>query len=132
MKSLLSKILNFQFIKYGIVGVLSAAIDYSLLYASFNIAELSTNYSISIGFWGSSFFNFLMHRFYTFSKKKRRNTLKAFIKYLFLIFGSYFISLFLINYLMTFGLNIYISKFITLFVIYIYGFFIGKYVVFKY
>ena len=131
MNLTISKLLNHQFIKYGIVGVLSVIIDYALLYISFNNIGLSSSLSITIGFWGSTVFNFLMHRFYTFANTKESNHLKALIKYLLLVFGSYFITLLLIEYLMTFNLSIYISKLIALIVVYIYGFFIGKYFVFK-
>jgi len=131
MNLIISKINNNQFLKYGIVGVLSVIIDYTLLYLSYSIAGITSSFSVSIGFLGSTVFNFLMHRFYTFSETKDSSHLKALVKYLLLVLGSYFITLISIQYLMSLGLNIYISKLITLVVVYIYGFFIGKYFVFK-
>ncbi|MHB9016135.1 MAG: GtrA family protein, partial [Sulfurovum sp.] len=120
-----------QFIKDRIVGVLSVIIDYILLYTSYSIVEFNSNISVSIGFFGSAVFNFLMHRFYTFSETKESSHSKAFLKYLLLIFGSYFITLALVNLLIHLSLNIYIAKLITVSIVYIYGFIIGKFFVFK-
>lgn len=125
------KILSHQFIKYGIVGILSVTIDYALLYVSFSIVGLSSSLSVTIGFWGSTIFNFLMHRFYTFSKTNNDRHIKTLVKYLLLVLGSYFITLGLIEYFISLELNIYLSKLITLIIVYVYGFFIGKYFVFK-
>jgi len=126
----LKKIDN-QFVKYGIVGIFSVFIDYILLYISYTIFELSSSISVTIGFWGSTIVNFLLHRFYTFSVTQEEHHLKSLVKYLFLVFGSYFITLYLINSLVLYAVNIYIAKFIVLIIVYIYGFFIGKYFVFK-
>lgn len=127
----ISKILKNQFLKYGIVGVLSACVDFGLLYIFYSIVGLNSNLSISIAFLGSAFFNFLMHRFYTFSKTREGSHSKAFLKYLVLICGSYFITLSIIYLLMQLELSIYIAKLITLLLVYIYGFYIGKYFVFN-
>jgi dolichol-phosphate mannosyltransferase len=131
MNLIISKIINNQFIKYGLVGVLSVVIDYILLYISFSILSLTTTISVTIGFWGSTIFNFVMHRFYTFSDKNNDKHIKILAKYILLVVCSYFITLAFIDYFLSFGINVYISKLITLAIVYIYGFFIGKYFVFN-
>lgn len=131
MNLIVSKILNTQFVKYGMVGVLSVIFDYALLYFSYSVIGFGSSVSVSIGFWGSTVFNFLMHRFYTFSETKETGHTKTLIKYLFLVLGSYFITLYLMSMLMQYGVSIYLSKAIVLILVYIYGFFIGKYFVFN-
>jgi len=131
MIKLILKIADMQFIKYGIVGVLSAIVDYGLLYFSYTLIGINSTLSVSIGFWGGAIFNFLMHRFYTFSETKESGHTKTLVKYALLVLGSYFITLYLISLLMQYGINIYLSKAIVLVLVYIYGFFIGKYFVFK-
>lgn len=48
------------------------------------------------------------------------------IKYIVLVVISYFITLFLIDYLVGLNINIYVAKFITVMVVYIYGYIISK------
>ena len=127
MRSMKLKKVNNQFIKYGIVGVLSVIIDYILLYISYSVIGLTSPISITIGFWGSTVLNFLMHRSYTFSNTRSNKYIKTLLKYLILVLGSYFITLALIEYIIGLGLNIYLAKLIALVIVYIYGFFIGKY-----
>jgi len=130
MKLVSSGLLEYRFVRYGFVGVISVIIDYGLLYYSYSISDLGTNLSISIGFWGSTIFNFLMHRFYTFSNTRGSNHLNTFIKYLLLVFSSFFATLALIELTVDYTYNIYFAKFITLLIVYIYGFFISRYFVF--
>ncbi|BAF72490.1 conserved hypothetical protein [Sulfurovum sp. NBC37-1] len=130
MRSKILKIYNIQFLKYGIVGVISVVIDYFLLYLSYSHFGLSSSVSISIGFWGSTILNFLMHRFYTFSETTNSNHFIVIIKYILLIIGSYFITLIMIEKLLEYGLNIYFAKLISLLIVYVYGYIIGKKIVF--
>lgn len=71
----------------------------------------------------STVFNFLMHRFYTFSETKENGHSKTLIKYLLLVLGSYFITLYLIGVLMQYGVNIYVSKAMVLILVYIWFFY---------
>jgi len=120
---------NHSFYRYIIVGVLSLTIDYLLLYICFDLLGVSQNISVSIGFLLSAIFNFLLHKYYTF-KSKNSNLQKEIYKYTLLITSSYFITLFLVNYLVFVGLNIYIAKTVTVILVAFYGYFIGKIVIF--
>ncbi len=130
MKSKLSKIHNVQAIRYAIVGLLSVAIDYLLLFLVFHLFTQKAILSVSIGFWGSTLFNYLMHRTYTY-RKHNTPYKKSLLRYFILVIGSYLFTIILIDLFMDFGINIYIAKFLTLCLVFIYGFLIGKYYVFK-
>jgi len=118
-----------SFIRYGLVGILSVLVDYLLLYILFLLMNVSQNIAISLAFWGSSIFNFLMHRIYTF-KKRDSKVFFQLLKYILLISISYFITIFFINIFVNYGLNIFFAKFITVCIVYIYGYIFGKFFIF--
>ena len=120
--------LNSSFIKYGIVGIVSVIIDYSILFLMYSLLDFDKNISITVGFFGSSIFNFLMHKKFTFLSK---NDIKLeFIKYLIMVFISYLLTIVIINILLKFT-NLYISKLISLIFIYLYGYLMSKFFVYK-
>lgn len=124
------RLISLQFIIYGIVGVVSVAIDYILLFIFYDYFKLSGVSSVSIGFLGSSVCNYFLHKYYTFSDTKTSSHRRSVVKYMILITGSYFITVSLIHLFMRLGLDIYIAKFFVLMIVYCYGFLIGKYFVF--
>jgi len=120
--------LNSSFIKYGIVGIVSVVIDYSILFLMYTLLNFDKNISITLAFWISSIFNFLMHKKFTFLSK---NDIKLeFIKYLIMVFISYLLTIVIINILLKFT-NLYISKLISLIFVYLYGFTVSKFFVYK-
>ncbi|MBD3789214.1 MAG: GtrA family protein [Campylobacterales bacterium] len=116
--------LKYSFFRYGLVGVYSVILDYILLYILYSIFGVSQNIAVTLAFFGSSVFNFLLHKNYTFKSKK--SMMPELIKYIVLVVISYFITLFLIDYLVGLNINIYVAKFITVMVVYIYGYIISK------
>ena len=123
-------IFKFSFFRYGLVGVLSVCVDFILLFAFFDILRFSLDISVTASFLISSIFNFSMHRNYTFKKFNSKMSYQL-LKYILLVFVSYFITVYSINYLVDIGWDIYISKFISVCIVYIYGYLFGKYFVFK-
>jgi len=121
--------LNHSFIKYGFVGIFSALIDYSLLFILHSFLNVSVDFSVTIAFFGSSFFNFLMHKKYTFNSNGKVH--HELLRYIVLIGLSYFITIYLINYIISYGVNLYLAKLITLFIVYIYGYLFSKIFVYK-
>ena len=121
---------KYSFFRYGLVGVYSVVIDYMLLYMFFSILGVSQNIAITLSFFGSSIFNFYMHRIYTF-KKKDSKIYYQILKYILLIVVSYFITIFSINILVDNGLNIFFAKFISVCIVYIYGYLFGKFFIFR-
>lgn len=122
--------LRFSFFRYGIIGILSVCVDFLFLFIFFDIFNFPQSLAVSIGFIISAIFNFLMHKNYTF-KTNSNNIINEIVKYILLITVSYFITLFLIIYLVDIGLNLYFSKLCTICIVYIYGYVFGKYFVFK-
>lgn len=120
---------KYSFFRYGLVGVYSVIIDYILLYILFSIFNMEQNISITLAFFGSSIFNFLMHKNYTFKSKNKINN--ELYKYIGLVIISYFITIYLINYLTSINLDIYVSKFIAVCIVYIYGYTISKLLIYK-
>jgi len=120
--------LNSSFIKYGIVGIVSVIIDYSILFLMYSLLDFDKNISITVGFFGSSIFNFLMHKKFTFLSK---NDIKLeVVKYLIMVSISYLLTIIIINILLKFT-NLYISKLISLIFIYLYGYLMSKFFVYK-
>tara|TARA_B110000967_G_C18837431_1_gene537506 strand:+ start:447 stop:821 length:375 start_codon:yes stop_codon:yes gene_type:complete len=121
---------KYSFLRYGLVGFLSVILDFLLLFLFFNILTLTLDISVSLAFILSLVFNFFFHRSYTFKKAngKAKWQLK---KYLLIVLISYFITLFLVNYFVDMGFNIYLAKLITVGVVYIYGYLLGKFFVFN-
>lgn len=122
--------LTYSFVRYGLVGILSVAIDFLVLFICFNILAFEQNFSISIAFILSTIFNFNMHRNFTF--KENNNNFKIhLIKYLLLISLSYFITILSIHYLTSIGFNLYFSKLLSVCFVYIYGYIFSRFFVFK-
>lgn len=119
-----------SFIKYGIVGVLSVTVDFLLLFIFLNFLYIELNLSVTLAFILSTFVNFLMHKNYTFQDSSK-NFYYQLIKYILLICMSYFITIYSINYFVNIGLNVYISKFITVCIVSIYGYLFGRFFIFK-
>jgi putative flippase GtrA len=121
---------KYSFLRYGLVGFLTVLLDFLLLFLFFNILTLTLDISVSLAFILSLVFNFFFHRSYTF-KKANGNAKWQLKKYLLIVLISYFITLFLVNYFVDMGLNIYLAKLITVGVVYIYGYLLGKFFVFN-
>lgn len=120
---------KYSFFRYGLIGVYSVILDYIMLFLLFSILGISQNISITLAFFGSSVFNFYMHKMYTFNSKTKSFT--ELVKYIILVTFSYFITLSLINFLVTKGVDLYLSKLITVLIVYIYGYIISKFFIYK-
>lgn len=122
--------LRYSFFRYGIVGILSVLIDFSLLFICFTILKFEQNTAISIAFILSTVFNFYMHRNFTFRAKKCAFKIQL-IKYMLLISMSYLITILSIHYLVSIGFDLYISKLLSVCFVYIYGYIFSRFFVFK-
>jgi putative flippase GtrA len=120
---------KYSFFRYGLVGVYSVILDYALLYVFFSLFNIDKNITITCAFFGSSVFNFFMHKRYTFKSHRAIN--KELYKYIGLVFVSYFITIYLINCLIELNINIYLAKLFTVIVVFIYGYFISKLFIYK-
>jgi putative flippase GtrA len=121
---------RYSFFRYGLVGFYSLLLDYILLYLLFSVYAISQDIAITIAFFGSSIFNFLMHKAYTFNNKDN-NIYMQLLKYILLLVISYSITIYTINVLIAYGLNIFTAKLITVCIVYIYGYTISQVFIFK-
>ena len=124
-----SKIKN-SFIRYGLVGVISALIDFILVIILFYVFKSNELLAITIGFSISSIFNYLAHKSFSFNARDISHH-KSLIKYIIVVISSYFITLGIIHILILNGNSLFIAKIISLLIVYIYGFFISKYFIYK-
>ena len=123
--------INSEFLRYGIVGVTSVIIDYFVIYISYSLLENSMKLAVTLGYFISTVVNYFLHKNYTFSstKENHKNTI---FKYIILIIGSYLLTISMISFLCEdLNMNLYMAKAGTLILVYIYGFIIGKYFIFK-
>jgi putative flippase GtrA len=96
-----------------ICGALSAGIYFAVVAILYEVLKLSINYSYTIAYCTSSYFNFIFNRKFTF--KKSKNIEKQFIKYIVMLVFSYVIGLFIIEILSNkLKISIYISSILSI------------------
>jgi len=122
-------IIKYDFLRYGIVGVLTVILDFILLFIFFSYLNIEQNSSITLSYTLASIFNFFMHKYFTF--KSRNKVDREIVKFILLVLFSYFITIITVNYIMAFEINLYFAKIISLFFIYVIIYFINKFFVYK-
>jgi len=134
--TIVSKVFNSLFevstLKYLLVGFLTVAIDYSVIYLFYSILNLYYVFAIVLGFFVSNVFQFLSNFFFTFQLKKDAQMKRRAIAYVISsTFGMILGTLVIIG-LESFIQSLYISKAISLIVSFAYGFFASKYIVYNF
>lgn len=120
---------KYDFIRYGIVGITTVILDFLLLFIFFSYLSIEKNISITLSYTLASIYNFYLHKYFTFKSNKR--SIKEIAKFIIIVFSSYLITLFSVTYMVDNGLDIYVSKLISLSFVYIYVYFISKFFVFR-
>lgn len=78
--------MNKEFFKFLLIGVLSAVVDYCCYFFSLNIANLGIKSSKALGFFGGAFFGYLYNRKWTFNQ--RPNVPGSFWRFAILYLGT--------------------------------------------
>ena len=110
--------------KYTLVGIISVIVDYLFLYLAFSVIALNAQPSIAIAFFISAIFNYTMNRKFTFNSKGKR--LNEAIKYLLLVFIMYLLTIFIISWLVSQGIDIYFAKLLSTFAVFLISFMINQ------
>jgi len=120
---------KYDFFRYGIVGITTVVLDFILLFIFFSYLRISESISITLAYGLASIYNFYLHKYFTF--KSENNPLPEIIKFILIVFSSYLITLFSVNYMVDNHINIYIAKIISLFCVYGYVYLISKFFIFR-
>lgn len=122
---------NKQLCKYIGVGIVTVLLDYIIIFLFFNI--LKTHYIVSVlmGFIASNIFQFYINFFYTFKLEKNDLFRKRMLMYLVSSMIGMVIGTTTIIFFESFFHSLYLSKTLSLFISFIYGFTASKYIVFN-
>ena len=117
------------FLKFGMSSILSALLDFSLLLL---IKLLTSNLFIAVlgARICSGTFNYLVNKYYVFSKGKRENEEICFHKYALLASVLMFMNYITLNYLCAIGINLVAAKIMTESILYLFSFLVQKKFVF--
>lgn len=128
---MIAAIRNQLLYKYIAVGIATVLLDYTIIFLFFNI--LKTHYIVSVlmGFVASNIFQFYINFFYTFRLEKNDLFRKRVLMYIISSAIGMLIGTSTIIFLESFLHSLYISKTLSLFVSFIYGFIASKYIVFN-
>lgn len=113
------------FLKFGMSSILSALLDFSLLLF---IKLLTSNLFIAVlgARICSGSFNYLINKYYVFSKGDRGNEEICFHKYALLAVVLMFMNYVTLNYLCTIGINLVTAKIMTESILYLFSFLVQK------
>ena len=117
--------------KYTLIGLVTVLIDLSVLYLSHDILHIDYIFSILLGFVAANIFQFYTNFYYTFSLTKDNNMQARVLVYILLVLFGVSIFTFIIIWLKSIFTSLYIAKFISLFLNYIYGFTVSKYIIYN-
>ena len=120
-----------SFIKYGFVGGLCFCVDFIIFYFLIEQFEYSWYVSLSLSFIIATYLNYFLSRKFVFIKRFSRGKQSQ----LFLTFAVSFFTLgfnYIIIFLSheSFGLNIYLSKFVSIFFGFIINYLVRKKIIF--
>lgn len=122
---------NLFIYKYLIIGIITVGLDYSMIYLIYTV--LSMNYILAICF-GLSFagiFQFFANFHYTFKLKNKNEYKKRAIVYFIAIIIGLFLSTLVVIILENYINSLYLSKTFSLFINFIYGYTVSKYIIFN-
>lgn len=129
--SALSKIINRSktFIIFCLVGVVSAVVDLSVLYILNNIFVETLFLSVTLAFLAGLAANYILHTKITFGSKASTSNAR---KFLCVVAFNYLLTLAVIKFGVDFaGLDVIVSKMISLPIVAVSGFVLSKYWVYK-
>ncbi len=135
-QNVIFKVLNkpqiYQIIKFGIVGMITAAVDYFLLYALVEFYSMNYLTATAIGFFVGSTLNYILSLLFVFEGGRFKSKFTEFS--VFIIFTA--IGLVLNHLIMWFGVDILESnylaiKIISLVLVTLFNFLTKKFLVFK-
>ena len=122
---------NLFIYKYLIIGIITVGLDYSMIYLIYTVLSMNYILAIVLGFLVSNLFQFYANFFYTFSLVKDDNYYKRMILFCISACIGIFIGTFSVILLEQYIESLYISKTISLFISFVYGYTASKYVVFN-
>ena len=117
--------------KYIIVGILTVIIDYSVLYLFYTVLNIYYITAILLGFLFSNLFQFYMNFFYTFELEKNDIFYQRMIMYTISAIIGILLGTATIVFFESYFHSLYLSKTLSLFVNFAYGFLASKYIVFN-
>ena len=122
---------NLFIYKYLLIGIITVGLDYSMIYLIYTILNMNYILAIVSGFLISNLFQFYANFFYTFSLVKDDDYYKRMILFCISACIGILIGTFTVIFLEKYILSLYISKTISLFISFAYGYTASKYVVFN-
>jgi putative flippase GtrA len=117
--------------KYLIIGIITVGLDYSMIFLIYTILNMNYILAIVLGFLFSNLFQFYANFFYTFALAKDDDYYRRMI--LFCISACIGIALGTVTIIFfeSYIQSLYISKTLSLFVSFLYGYTASKYIVFN-
>lgn len=120
-----------SFIKYGFVGGLCFGVDFIIFYSLIEFFDYSWYFSLTLSFIIATYLNYFLSRKFVFIKSFTRKKQSQ-------IFLTFAVSFFTLGFNYTiifvshesFGLNIYLSKFISIFFGFIINYLVRKKIIF--
>lgn len=122
---------NLFIYKYLVIGVITVGLDYSMIYLIYTMFNMNYILAIVLGFLVSNLFQFYANFFYTFSLVKNDDYYRRMILFCISACIGIFIGTFSVIFLEQYIESLYISKTISLFISFAYGYTASKYVVFN-
>lgn len=122
---------NLFIYKYLIIGIITVGLDYSMIYLIYTVLSMNYILAIVLGFLVSNLFQFYANFFYTFSLVKNDDYYRRMILFCISACIGIFIGTFSVILLEQYIESLYISKTISLFISFAYGYTASKYVVFN-
>lgn len=122
---------NLFIYKYLLIGIITVGLDYSMIYLIYTILNMNYILAIVSGFLISNLFQFYANFFYTFSLVKNDDYYRRMILFCISACIGIFLGTFSVIFLEIYINSLYISKTISLFISFAYGYTASKYVVFN-
>ena len=122
---------NLFIYKYLLIGIITVGLDYSMIYLIYTILNMNYILAIVSGFLISNLFQFYANFFYTFSLVKNDDYYRRMILFCISACIGIFLGTFSVIFLEIYIKSLYISKTISLFISFAYGYTASKYVVFN-
>ena len=114
--------------RYVIIGFITTAIDYTLLFFMISTDRLKTSLAIFVAYLISAIFNYLSHRKYTFESTSNINF--EIVKYILVAVSMAYLTVYITTELMDTGISIYLGKLVAVLVVFIMTFFISRYFIY--
>ncbi len=130
--------------RYVIIGLITTAIDYTLLFFMNTIIRLEASLSIIVAYLISAIFNYLFHRKYTFVSTSNitseivnnitseivNNITSEIVKFILIAVSMAYLTVYIATGLMDIGISIYLGKLVAVLVVFVMTFFISKYFIY--